>query len=226
MKKKPISPLQKALNIWAVILLVWGAYRYFFKADLPIWFDEFVAKPLVFVVPIYYFITKVEKRSFAEGIEFNKKTLGRDLLLGGVIGMFFFVTNAIGSIHALKMLTSKFSMIIFQGQFLLLTFTAIATSITEEILSRGFILKRLYEGTKNVIISCLGASILFFFLHIPFLLTSESLKGPVLLEVMATDLLLSFSVSILYLYSRSITVPIVVHALYTISLYFFHFALS
>lgn len=226
MKKHTISPLQKSLNLWAVILLVWGAYRYFFKAELPIWFDEFIAKPIVFIGPIYYYITQVEKRKFAEGIDFHGKTLGRDLALGLIIGVFFFITNALGSISSFQTLLSKIPHILTSGQFLGLGVIAIATSITEETLSRGFILKRLYDSSKNVVTSSLIASVLFFFLHIPFLLTSEKLMGPVLLQVMATDLLLSFSVSLLFLYSRSLMVPIIVHALYSISIYFFHFALS
>ena len=58
--KSKATPTQKALNLWAVVLIVWAIYRAKFK--LPEWFDEFVAKPIVFVLPVYYYIQKIEKK--------------------------------------------------------------------------------------------------------------------------------------------------------------------
>ena len=60
-EKKEISSTQKALNLWAVILIIWAIYRTYFK--LPEWFDEFIAKPLVFVLPVLVYIRTVEKRN-------------------------------------------------------------------------------------------------------------------------------------------------------------------
>ena len=60
MKDKKVTPTQKALNLWAVILIVWSVYRTYFK--LPEWFDEFVAKPVVFVLPVLVYIKSVEKK--------------------------------------------------------------------------------------------------------------------------------------------------------------------
>ncbi len=226
MAKKTVSPLQKALNLWAIILLVWGLYRYFFKADLPIWFDEFIAKPIVLVLPVYYYITHYEKKKFADGIDFHLKTLGRDLLWGLSIGLIFFVAAAIGTNQSLNKIMTELPQAFTKGSTILLFVVAFATSISEEILSRGFILKRIYAQTKNVPLSTTIATILFFFLHIPFLLTSQQLMGNTLLQVMVTDFLLSYAVSFLFLQSRSLMVPILVHAFYSISIYFFHFAFS
>ena len=59
---KTVSYTQKVLNVWAVILILWSIYRA--KLALPEWFDEFIAKPLIFILPVYLFIRKVEKGNF------------------------------------------------------------------------------------------------------------------------------------------------------------------
>ena len=60
MKERRTTPTQRALNLWAVILIVWSIYRAYFK--LPEWFDEFIAKPIVFVLPVFIYIKTVEKK--------------------------------------------------------------------------------------------------------------------------------------------------------------------
>src|SRR5690554_1183994 len=87
--KKQVSPTQKMLNTWAIIVIIWSFYRSYFKTDLPIWFDEFIAKPAIFLLPIYYFVTKVEKAQFWSAVDFHKKNLGKDILLGLLIGLAF-----------------------------------------------------------------------------------------------------------------------------------------
>ncbi|MFA6390687.1 MAG: hypothetical protein WCX78_03025 [Patescibacteria group bacterium] len=68
--KKGTTPTQKALNLWAVILIIWAIYRTYFK--LPEWFDEFIAKPLVFVLPVFIYIRSVEKKEILSALFINK----------------------------------------------------------------------------------------------------------------------------------------------------------
>ena len=59
--KSKVTATQRALNLWAVILIIWSVYRAKFR--LPEWLDEFIAKPLVFILPVYYYIRKIEKKT-------------------------------------------------------------------------------------------------------------------------------------------------------------------
>lgn len=88
-------------------------------------------------------------------------------------------------------------------KFLLIFSTALATGITEEILSRGFVLKRLYDESKNVYSSSFFASILFFFLHVPILFVDPRINGQMLLMFMTTDLLLSMINGIIFLLQKA-----------------------
>ena len=85
MKDKKVTPTQKALNLWAVILIVWSVYRTYFK--LPEWFDEFVAKPLVFVLPVYFYIRNFELKPFFESIYLTRANLFNNVKIALGIGV-------------------------------------------------------------------------------------------------------------------------------------------
>jgi hypothetical protein len=91
MPEKKSSPLQKTLNVWALVLIVWSFYRAY--VHLPPVFDEFVAKPLIFVVPVYYYITRFEQKPFLKAIDFTSRRLGREVLVGILIGVPIFASS-------------------------------------------------------------------------------------------------------------------------------------
>lgn len=216
--KQKITPTQKALNLWAIILIAWSIYRANIK--MPEWFDEFIAKPLVFILPVYYYIKNVDKKDFFSSLLFKPKELKKDLLLGLGIGSIFFIT----AIFANFVKFHKFFSFgpAFTPQNVVLIFVmALATGISEEILSRGFVLKKLYDESKNIYTSSFFASILFFFLHVPILFTNSKIVGNTLIVFMATDLILSLVNSFLYLDRKTLALPILIHAFYNISLTFF-----
>jgi membrane protease YdiL (CAAX protease family) len=218
MKKETISPLQKALNLWAIILIVWSVYRA--NLRMPEWFDEFIAKPLVFILPVFYYIKNIEKKKILEVLWIKPNKVIPDFLLSLGIAFVFFITAFFANLL-------KYKKIIFLSaplnnkQILLIILTALATGISEEILSRGFVLKRLYEDSKNILTSSFFASILFFFLHVPILFTNLKLTGNLLLFFMATDIILSLFNSFIFLIRKSLFLPIFVHALYNITLLLF-----
>ena len=90
-----------------------------------------------------------------------------------------------------------------------------ATGITEEILSRGFVLKRLYEESKTLIPRL---SLLVYYSFSPRANTfaSSKINGQMLLMFMVTDLLLSMVTGLIMIQRKSLTVPILIHAFYNI----------
>lgn len=212
-EKKGVSNIQRMLNTWAIVLIIWSIFRAYFKTDLPIWFDEFIAKPIVFLVPILFFINKYEKVAFHKAVDFyiDRK---QDILFGLYAGLIIFAFGiAVYFMNTGKIFPE------FNSSFFYIIAIAIASSISEEILSRGFVLKRLYEDSKNMFTSVFFSSFLFFLTHIPILFTNPAMRGNVLLQVMVTDLLLSFGVSLAYLQRKNVVVPIIIHAFYNIGIY-------
>ncbi len=213
--KKGISSTQRALNLWAVILIAWSIYRTYFK--LPEWFDEFLAKPLVFVLPVLIYIRSVEKKDIFSGLFINKdfKIFIKEFFISFGVGLILLLT-------ALVSIYLRFKKISFIGHFPtfemfgIIFLTALATGITEEILSRGFVLKRLYEESKNAYSASFFASILFFFLHVPILFANNRISGNMLLMFMMTDLLLSMVNGLIMIQRKSLTVPILIHTFYNV----------
>lgn len=216
--KTKITPTQRALNLWAVILIIWAVYRAKFKMSE--WVDEFIAKPLIFVLPVYYYIRRIEKKHFLSAIGLKPKTNLQDILTAIVIGAIF-ATSAIFAnvVKYKKFIFFKHS--VSPEGLIFMVILALATGVSEEILSRGFVLKRLYEESKNVYTSSFFASILFFFLHVPILFTNLSLSGDLLLMFMATDLILSLVNSFVFLDRKNLVVPILIHAFYNLSVILF-----
>ena len=213
--KKVISPTQKALNLWAVILIVWSIYRTYFK--LPEWFDEFIAKPLVFVLPVLVYIKSVEKKQILSSLFINRRfnNFVKEFFISFGVGIMLLLT-ALLSIYLRFRKFELFDHFPSFNQLGIIVLTALATGVTEEILSRGFVLKRLYEESKNAYSSTFFASILFFFLHVPILFANNRINGSMLLVFMVTDLLLSMVNGLIMIQRKSLTVPILIHAFYNI----------
>jgi membrane protease YdiL (CAAX protease family) len=165
MTSQPVqNNTQRYLNLWAFILIIWTIYRV--KFSFPEGIDEFIIKPFVFLFPVFIYIKAVEKKNFFSGIGFDIKKFIPDLLIGLLVGLLFFSSAVILKYIRNGTLTPS-EMTIFSnpqafGYAILIAF---ATAISEEVLSRGFVLKRLYEDSKNVISSSFLSSILFF--HTP-----------------------------------------------------------
>lgn len=215
MKDKKVTPTQQALNLWAVILIIWSVYRTYLK--LPEWFDEFIAKPLVFVLPVLIYIKSVEKKEILLSLFINKnfKSFVKEFFISFGVGLILLLT-ALFSVYLRFKKVGLFGNFPSFNTFGLIVITALATGITEEILSRGFVLKRLYEESKNAYSSAFFASILFFFLHVPILFTNNRINGSMLLIFMVTDLLLSMVTGLIMIQRKSLTVPILIHAFYNI----------
>ena len=208
------TPTQKALNLWAIVLIVWSVYRSFLK--MPEWFDELVAKPLVFVLPVLYYIVRVDKKPLFSSLFINikPKKLFSDLLYSLALAILFLGAAAL----ALYLRFKEVHLPLFPptNQIGWIIILSLATGITEEILSRGFVLKHLYEESKNYFSSIFISSILFFILHIPILFANSKITGNLLLAFMATDMVLSIINGYLFLERKSLLPPILIHAFYNV----------
>ena len=195
-------------QFWAWQLLFWALYRYFFH--LPEWADEFVFKPLVFVLPVLVYVLKKERLSLVT-IGVTQKNLKRNFLFGLGMGVIFFLEGigvnvaAHGSIQLQQLTaTAEYSL----GFLVLLS---LATAISEELLSRGFLFSRLYNQTKRLWYSILLSTAMFVAFHIPILVTSLKFQGPTLMLFVATSVVLAVVNSIIFFQTKSLVTPILIH---------------
>lgn len=212
--KHKVSPLEKTLNTWAIILIIWSIYRT--KFSLPIWADEFVAKPLIFLLPVYIYIKREEAGAILQNIWFKTKNLAGDISMSILIGVFFAATilfaRFVQSGGAVQSETLQ------ENGILLTLLIILATAVSEEVLSRGFVLKRLFESSHNIYSSSFLGSILFVIMHIPIIMTNYNLSGSLILIFLSTEFFLSLVNSFVFLDRKSLLPVILIHAFYNLAI--------
>lgn len=204
-------------HIWAWILLVWSLYRYFFK--LPEWADEFIFKPLIFVVPVIWYVVKKEKRKL-DSIGLTGKNLFNSIYIGLGFGLVFAVEGLVA--HVMKYGSFDINPITaFKNYGFGLIVLSFATAFSEELLCRGFLFSRIYEKSKKLLTAALIGAVLFLCLHVPILVTLNKLQGATLIMFIATDIILSVANSMLFTTTGSLVAPILVHLFWnmTVALY-------
>lgn len=208
------------LNAWAIVLIIWALYRYYFKEDLPIWIDEFIAKPIIFLLPVHYYVTNVERKPLWQSLGVTLRHWRFDLGLGFLVGSILLVTGAFANYYRYGTILAPEPRFLNDYPMGILAGVAIASAVWEELLMRGFQLKRLFEEKKSLLQPILLNCFLYFFLHIPILFTSAHITGYTILQVLAMDVVFSVMVGLLFYVKRSVLLPITIHFFYNLSLYF------
>ena len=215
MKTKSLEPVYQ---LWGWILLTWSLYRYFFK--LPEAVDEFVAKPLIFVLPVLWYVLKKEKRDLTT-LGLTTKNLFTSLYVGLGFG-FVFALEGIAA-NAIKYGKIQINPIAAFEQYglVVLLILSVATAFSEELLNRGFLFGRILEKTKSLPYASLLSTVLFVLLHVPILVTTLKLQGMTLVLFFITDFILGMANSLLFFNTRSLLAPILVHVFWnmTVALY-------
>lgn len=200
--------IERLLTTWGVVVIMWSIYRASLQA--PVWFDEIVAKPFVFLLPAYIFIkSKNSFTNFLHEMGIPVKKVLKELLfavavLAGFVGMgIFMVLTSKGTIpSAIASLPWSKS--------LLIVAIALTTAFSEELLGRGFLFNHLYQHSKSFIMSLLVSSTLFFILYLPGILTA-GVGGQALLINMLINFIISFIAGILFYLRGNVLSSIAFH---------------
>ncbi len=208
-KPEPSQNLEKMLTTWGIIVILWSIFRANFQP--PLWFSEFLAKPLIFLIPVYIYLKKNEKAgNFLYQVGFPKTGLGRELMLSLSL-VFFIVGMGILTFFfsdSVRLLTYNAVNYFKIGEIFLLS---LATSISEEILGRGFLFNYLHKHSKSFLISLFISATLFFVLYLPSALTLK-IGGPDLFFNLLFNFTMSFITGIAFYLRKNILASITVHA--------------
>ena len=220
MKKKltTLKPAWNVYQVWGLILLVWVLYRYYIR--FPEWADEFIFKPLIFVIPVAWYVINYEKRPL-ESLGLTFKNFFKSVYIGLFYGLLFAVEGLL--VNYFKNGTISINPIeaYYQYGIVLLLILSLATAYSEELLSRGFVFGRIYEEKKNLWYAAILSTLMFVALHIPILVLSLKLTGATMVIFFVTDFLLGLVNAFLYFNTRSLVAPILVHVFWnmTVALY-------
>lgn len=202
--------IEKLLTSWGVIVILWSLFRSGFSP--PLWFSELLAKPLIFLLPVFYFLKKNEtKLPFLKAVGIPKKGLIKELLLTVLLMALIF------GFGLLSIFTNNQIEIVFLNKFdpqLLVTLfgLALASAVSEEIVGRGFLFNYLHKYSKNFLLSLFISSTLFFILYLPGALTLN-LGGQDLIINLVLNFTLSFITGIAFYLRKNLLPAIGVHAM-------------
>ncbi len=209
--------LEPVYQLWGWILLAWALYRYFLR--LPEWVDELIVKPLVFVVPVLWYVRKKEKKRLGS-LGVTAKNFFPSVYIGLAVGFLFALEGIAANAIKYGRLTITPIRAFEQYGFFLIVLS-LATAFWEELLSRGFFFNRIVEKTKNLLKASIVSTAMFVALHVPILLTTLKLQGMTLVLFFFTNIVLGIANSLLFYTTGSLVAPILVHLFWnmTVALY-------
>jgi membrane protease YdiL (CAAX protease family) len=142
-------------------LVVWGFYRFLFK--LPEEIEETIIKPIVWLIPVAYFVMREKKGLSSLG--FTTKKLFTSLYLSLALGMVFAIEGFV--INYIKYGQLDFSANIGTNNLLIALGISFATAFSEEIAFRGYIFNRLWSVLSKEWLANIITSIVWAIIHIP-----------------------------------------------------------
>ena len=163
--------VMRILFLYILITAVWAGYRYFFV--LPEWVDEFIAKPIIYLVPVLFVSLSLEKNSIESlGITRHKYWLYALMGLGlGLLLLFESVLTRYFKNGSVQLLS-------FTPPSLVLNlFIAFATGLVEEITFRGYFFRRIMWTWDNEVIANILSTVFFTVEHLPLAIFALHYSG-------------------------------------------------
>lgn len=158
------SSLEKIKNVVylaSFLLVVWGFYRLIFK--LPEEVEELFIKPIIWLLPVFYFLRK-EKVGFSS-LGFTFRNFFPAVYLSFGLGFLFLLEALL--INYLKYGSFNFAAYIGDKPFLASLGLSFATAFSEEVTFRGYLFNRVLSISKNEIFSNLSTSFVWALIHVP-----------------------------------------------------------
>lgn len=214
MEEKQNVFLERTYAVWGTVLLLWSLYRFY--ARLPEWFDDLIAKPLVFMAPVFLYVHFSEKRILASlGLMWGK--FYRDVYLGLGFGMLFALEGIVTNAVKYGMFSFAPVIAVSGSNLLLYVVLSLVSGFTEELLVRGFLYTRLKENYKSELKAMVVSTVMYFILLVPFIFTVSKLNGVTLLIFVVTNLILSFANTMIFNETKTLTVPVLIHAFWNMA---------
>lgn len=155
--------VKHVLFLFSLIFIFWAVYRYF--PEPPLWVSELILKPLIWLLPTFWLVTQVEKRSLAS-LGLTQEGLLPAIYWGIGLGIIFALEGLITNIlkyRGLNLTDLNYTL----GQFFGLLLISWVTAFTEEVVFRGYIFNRLKEIWHKEWRAGFASAALFALVHLP-----------------------------------------------------------
>src|SRR5258706_5189538 len=203
-----IKPLKNAIILFTFLLLFWGFYRILFK--LPDEVEELILKPLIWIVPVLYFV-KQEKANL-ESIGITFKNLFPSIYIALILGSVF-ATEAV-IINYIKYGHLNFGANLGGTPLFASLAISFATAISEEIVFRGYIFTRLWVALNNEWKANFITSIGWTLIHVPITIFVNKLSPMAAIVYLFLTFIFGVGSAFIYGRTRNISSSIILHVLW------------
>lgn len=190
------------------LFVIWALYRSL--ALFPEWFDEIIAKGIVFGIPSILYARNAIRGSEKLGIVASRFWPGlyMGLLVGGIYGFVGAGRSIFGGVPVEPALL--FSSSAFWFQF----FLAMMTAWWESVFFFGFIMNALQDEYRfSEIVSVIGAVLVFIIFHAPLRIMLAGFSSVTVAQLMLLAIFAAGQ-SILFLRTKSVYAVTISHALW------------
>lgn len=160
MPKKEVA-IKNATLLAAYLLIVWGFYRILFK--LPVEIEELFIKPVIWLVPVFYFLKKEKVGLSSIGI--TTKNLFPAIYISLALGILFAIEGVL--INVVKHEGVDFSANLGNNPFFLALGLSFATALSEEVAFRGYLFYRVWYALGSEWKANIITSIVWALIHVP-----------------------------------------------------------
>lgn len=197
-------------RLYLFIFIVWGLYRLIFR--LPENVEEIILKPLIWLVPTFYIVFKIEKRGM-DSLGYTSKKFTKAIGRGIAFSTIFFIIGL--CLNYLKYGRFSFDNLPAKEVFWPALFLSFITSISEETVFRGYIFNRLNEILKNSWVANLISSVGFCLVHLPIAVFVYKYSLPQGVIFLILIFLSSIGSGAMFSWTGSIWSSILIHVFWT-----------
>lgn len=204
--------IKHVFSLFCFIFAFWSLYRYFPEV-FPQWAEELILKPVIWLLPTFWLVIKIEKEKIAS-LGLTKKNLSKALYWGIGLGIIFAVEGLATNIfkyRGLYLPEFEYSFLGLIG-LLLLSFV---TAFSEEVVFRGYIFTRLWRIWKNEWLANLISAFLFTLIHLPIGLFVLSYAPLAMLAYLFFVFVYGFGSAFVFARSENLVSSILMHVFWS-----------
>ena len=198
-----------AVILSVYLLIVWGFYRFIFELPEPV--EELFIKPIVWLIPVFYFLRKERESVTSLGVTFKSIFPSVYYALG--LGAFFVMEALV--INFVKY-GGRFNLGANIGELPFLTSLGLsfATAITEELVFRGYIFTRVWKFLKNELTANIVTSVFWALIHVPITIFVWKLDFSASILYLMLTTIFGMGSAFIFARTKNILSPILLHVLW------------
>lgn len=203
-----IQSIKNVIVLFAFLLVTWGFWRLLFQVPDP--FDELIAKPLLWLLPVYLLLRRENKKWASVGM--NTNNLFPGIYIALILGAIFAIEALV--INYLKYRGLSFSTTVDNGMLVGAIALSGITAFVEEVTFRGYLFGRLLSGLGNELKANLLSTFAWVAIHMPLVIFDWKLNFSEAFIYALLIGLFGFGSAFLYARTKSIIPSVILHVLW------------